>query len=102
MFRSWNILANEFLFKFGKPVVKHTSSGDYLALIRSPCAKLAFTRTALEIFLRSRFINFGYSAFSDPFVQLALWMKEAIQAKVSYPNAMTLSTVSNEGKPSAR
>lgn len=38
----------------------------------------------------------------NPIKQFELWMKEAIQAKVNEPNAMTLSTVTTDGRPSAR
>lgn len=38
----------------------------------------------------------------DPFKQFAQWFEEAVGAQVLDPNAMTLSTVSAEGKPSAR
>jgi pyridoxamine 5'-phosphate oxidase len=35
-------------------------------------------------------------------VQFEKWFKEAVDAKVNEPNAMTVCTVSKEGKPSAR
>jgi pyridoxamine 5'-phosphate oxidase len=38
----------------------------------------------------------------DPFIQFQLWFDQALQAQVPEPNAMTLATVSAEGKPSAR
>lgn len=38
----------------------------------------------------------------DPLVQFDVWFREAIQAEVPEPNAMTLSTVSAEGQPSGR
>jgi pyridoxamine 5'-phosphate oxidase len=38
----------------------------------------------------------------DPFIQFQIWFDQAIQAQVPEPNAMTLATVSAEGKPSAR
>lgn len=38
----------------------------------------------------------------DPIVQFKSWMKEAIDAELPEPNAMTLATVSADGKPSAR
>lgn len=38
----------------------------------------------------------------DPFQQFERWMAQALEAKVTQPNAMTLSTVSPEGQPSAR
>jgi pyridoxamine 5'-phosphate oxidase len=38
----------------------------------------------------------------DPFVQFRLWFDEARRAEVIEPNAMTLATVSADGRPSAR
>lgn len=42
------------------------------------------------------------SVNSDPFKQFSQWFEEAVGAQVLDPNAMTLSTVSVGGKPSAR
>lgn len=39
---------------------------------------------------------------ADPILQFEKWFKEAIEAKVNEPNAMTLATATKEGKPSAR
>lgn len=39
---------------------------------------------------------------SSPFLQFEKWFKEAVDAKVNEPNAMTVSTVSADGKPSSR
>ena len=38
----------------------------------------------------------------SPFSQFQLWLEDAINAKISEPNAMTLATVDAEGIPSAR
>ncbi|MSQ78524.1 MAG: pyridoxamine 5'-phosphate oxidase [Flavobacteriaceae bacterium] len=38
----------------------------------------------------------------DPIKQFSAWFDEALKAGVDEPNAMTLSTVDEEGKPSAR
>ena len=38
----------------------------------------------------------------SPFIQFEKWFKEAVDGKVNEPNAMSLSTVSSEGKPSSR
>jgi pyridoxamine 5'-phosphate oxidase len=38
----------------------------------------------------------------SPFTQFERWFNEAVNAKVNEPNAMTLATVSADGKPSAR
>ena len=38
----------------------------------------------------------------EPFVLFARWFKEALEAGVPHANAMTLATVSPDGKPSAR
>lgn len=39
---------------------------------------------------------------SDPLIQFSIWFEEAQKAKVTEVNAMTLSTVSKEGRPSSR
>ena len=39
---------------------------------------------------------------TDPVLQFEKWFKEAVDAKVNEPNAMSISTVSAEGKPSSR
>ncbi len=38
----------------------------------------------------------------DPLVQFERWMQEAIDAGVHLPNAMTVATVDQDGRPSAR
>jgi pyridoxamine 5'-phosphate oxidase len=38
----------------------------------------------------------------NPFHQFTLWMEEALKAEITEPNAMVLSTVSTEGRPSSR
>lgn len=38
----------------------------------------------------------------DPFAQFELWMKAALEAGLREPNAMTLATVTSEGRPAAR
>lgn len=39
---------------------------------------------------------------SDPFAQFETWFQEAVKAKISHPDAMTLATVTAEGTPDAR
>lgn len=39
---------------------------------------------------------------SDPLDQFAIWFQQALDTEARDPNAMTLSTVSNENKPSSR
>ena len=39
---------------------------------------------------------------ADPFAQFGRWFREALAAKVPEPNAMTLSTVTPEGRPAGR
>lgn len=39
---------------------------------------------------------------TDPFAQFQKWFSESLQVSADEPNAMTLATVSPEGKPSAR
>lgn len=42
------------------------------------------------------------SADPDPFVQFEHWMRDAIDANLALPNAMTLATVTAQGTPDAR
>ena len=42
------------------------------------------------------------SVLRDPIAQFATWMREAIDGGVPEPTAMTLATVGNSGRPSAR
>lgn len=42
------------------------------------------------------------SIHKNPIVQFEKWFKEAMQAEVLEPNAMTLSTVTEAGRPTAR
>jgi pyridoxamine 5'-phosphate oxidase len=39
---------------------------------------------------------------ADPIQQFSIWFQEALSAKVAEPNAMSLSTVGKEGRPSSR
>lgn len=39
---------------------------------------------------------------TNPIVQFEAWFKEAVNAKVNEPNAMTVCTATKDGKPSAR
>ncbi len=39
---------------------------------------------------------------ADPLAQFGLWFEQALAAKVPEPNAMTLATVSAQGRPSTR
>jgi pyridoxamine 5'-phosphate oxidase len=41
-------------------------------------------------------------AYPDPFRQFDKWLAESIKAEIPEPNAMTLATVTADGKPSAR
>ncbi len=55
--------------------------------------------------LRRDFSSQGLSKSSmavDPFVQFGLWLDEALRSEVIDANAMTLSTVGDDGQPSAR
>ena len=59
-------------------------------------------------FLNTLRYDFGKKSLSredagnDPFALFALWISEAVKEKNRDPNAMVLSTVSPEGKPSSR
>jgi pyridoxamine 5'-phosphate oxidase len=39
---------------------------------------------------------------ADPVTQFSIWFQEALNAKVVEPNAMSLATVSEQGRPSSR
>ena len=39
---------------------------------------------------------------NNPFIQFEKWFKEAVDAKVNEPNAMSLATVDGDNKPSSR
>ncbi|MFO0267841.1 MAG: pyridoxamine 5'-phosphate oxidase family protein, partial [Cyclobacteriaceae bacterium] len=39
---------------------------------------------------------------TDPLKQFEIWFSEALNSQVPEPNAMTLSTVSDDGQPSSR
>ena len=41
-------------------------------------------------------------AASNPFVQFRLWFQQALAAQLPEPNAMSLATITPEGKPTAR
>lgn len=41
-------------------------------------------------------------AHADPFEQFRIWFDQALAAGLPEPNAMTISTVTSDGKPSAR
>lgn len=42
------------------------------------------------------------SVHDNPFLQLEMWLREAIEAKLAEPNAMALATVGVDGQPSVR
>jgi pyridoxamine 5'-phosphate oxidase len=42
------------------------------------------------------------ASMADPIAQFELWLQQAIDAKVPEPNAMTLATVGENGRPSSR
>ena len=60
------------------------------------------------VFLESLRSNYALSGLNEtdlldtPFQQFQLWLKQAIAAELPEPNAMTLATLSKEGKPIAR
>jgi pyridoxamine 5'-phosphate oxidase len=39
---------------------------------------------------------------ANPYQQFKLWFEQAVAADILEPNAMTVATVTDEGKPSAR
>jgi len=60
------------------------------------------------VFLESLRSNYALSGLHEtdlletPFQQFQLWLEQAIAAELPEPNAMTLATLSGEGKPIAR
>ena len=55
--------------------------------------------------LRREYTRAGLDAASmdpDPVVQFEAWFEKVVEADLHEPNAMTLATVSGEGRPSAR
>jgi pyridoxamine 5'-phosphate oxidase len=55
--------------------------------------------------LRQEYMRAGLSeadAQRDPIRQFELWFKDALEARLPLPNAMTLATVDAAGKPAAR
>jgi pyridoxamine 5'-phosphate oxidase len=55
--------------------------------------------------LRQEYMRAGLSethADPDPLRQFDMWLREAVQAGLPLPNAMTLATVDGEGNPDAR
>ena len=43
-----------------------------------------------------------HASQADPLQQFALWFEQALQAQLPEPNAMTLATVGDDGRPSTR
>jgi pyridoxamine 5'-phosphate oxidase len=60
------------------------------------------------VFLESLRSNYALSGLNEtdlletPFQQFQLWLEQAIAAELPEPNAMTLATLSEQGKPIAR
>jgi pyridoxamine 5'-phosphate oxidase len=55
--------------------------------------------------LRQEYMRAGLSetdADPDPLRQFDIWLREAVQAGLSLPNAMTLTTADAAGNPDAR
>jgi pyridoxamine 5'-phosphate oxidase len=55
--------------------------------------------------LRQEYMRSGLSetgADPDPFRQFDIWLRDALQANLPLPNAMTLATVTPQGAPDAR
>jgi len=50
----------------------------------------------------SKFTLDGSTVNEDPIVQFNLWLEDALTSQVPEPNALTLSTVSEDGRPSGR
>ena len=70
---------------------------EEVAAAADPAAALAAMRTD---YLHSSLSE--ADVLADPVAQFQKWFEEALKAQVGEPNAMTLSTVSPQGKPSSR
>ena len=70
---------------------------EEVAAAADPAAALAAMRTD---YLHSSLSE--ADVLADPVAQFQKWFDEALKAQVGEPNAMTLSTVSPQGKPSSR
>ncbi len=70
---------------------------EEIAAAADPAAALAAMRTD---YLHSSLSE--ADVLADPVAQFQKWFEEALKAQVGEPNAMTLSTVSPQGKPSSR
>ena len=63
------------------------------------------TRKIILAEMRENYTQGGLAeedASPDPFLQFENWLSQAVDAEVAEPNAMTLSTASAEGEPTAR
>jgi pyridoxamine 5'-phosphate oxidase len=60
---------------------------NYINTIRRDFASKPLNRSSLK---------------KDPFEQFAIWMEEAVDSQILDPNAMCLSTVAQDGRPSSR
>ncbi len=67
-----------------------------LFLFLHPMSLAAFRREYTQAGLRRRDLH------ADPIAQFQRWLQQAIDAKLNEPNAMTLATADNHGRPSAR
>lgn len=65
----------------------HVSHGEAVASLRKDYGQATLTETDVA---------------SDPFVQFNTWFDQALKAEVAEPNAMGLSTVDADGRPSSR
>jgi pyridoxamine 5'-phosphate oxidase len=66
---------------------------------------MSLRSTLKTVFTLGRGVAFGvpeHAATDDPFVLFDLWFKDATEAGLMLPEAMTLATSSRDGAPSAR
>ena len=71
----------------------------------TPEAPAAPDAAALLAAMRTDYVQSSLSetdVLADPIAQFQKWFDEAVKAQVMEPNAMSLSTVSPDGKPSSR
>ncbi len=82
------------LHKISKKTIKFLS--EYLPLIEMNISIADLRKNYTQGGLQEK------EASLNPFEQFRHWFQEAVSAEILEPNAMTLATISEEGKPSAR
>ncbi|NIA00279.1 pyridoxamine 5'-phosphate oxidase [Massilia sp. CCM 8734] len=69
------------------PAPQPASTGDAVASLRKDYGQASLNESDVA---------------DDPFVQFTTWFEEALKAQVNEPNAMSVATVDEQGRPSSR